>query len=68
MNLVVLHIKNRTFYLASPDGINIKADSPYYGRAVEIKNPVSREITGIPKKDYWIQMQIQMEYDLTIFF
>jgi hypothetical protein len=28
---------------------------------VEIKNVVSREITGIPKEDYWIQMQIQME-------
>ena len=28
---------------------------------LEIKNVVSREITGIPKEDYWIQMQIQME-------
>ena len=28
---------------------------------VEIKNPVSREITGIPKEEYWIQMQLQME-------
>ena len=27
---------------------------------LEIKNVVSREINGIPKKDYWIQMQIQM--------
>jgi len=32
-----------------------------YGRMIEIKNVVSREITGIPKKDYYIQMQIQME-------
>ena len=53
--------KKHNFLRASPDGINIKPDSPYYGRAVEIKNPVSREITGIPKKDYWVQMQIQME-------
>jgi hypothetical protein len=28
---------------------------------LEIKNPVSREITGIPKEEYWIQMQLQME-------
>jgi hypothetical protein len=28
---------------------------------LEIKNIVNREITGIPKDAYWIQMQIQME-------
>jgi hypothetical protein len=28
---------------------------------IEIKNVVSREITGIPKMEYWIQMQLQME-------
>ena len=28
---------------------------------VEIKNIVSREITGRPKEEYWIQTQIQME-------
>ena len=28
---------------------------------VEIKNVVSREITGIPVTKYWIQTQIQME-------
>jgi hypothetical protein len=28
---------------------------------LEIKNVVSREIDGIPKKEYWIQMQLQME-------
>ena len=32
-----------------------------YGRMLEIKNPFSRKITGIPKFEYWIQMQIQME-------
>jgi hypothetical protein len=28
---------------------------------LEIKNVVNREIDGIPKKEYWIQMQLQME-------
>jgi hypothetical protein len=32
-----------------------------YGRMVEIKNIVNREITGEPLEAYWIQMQIQME-------
>ena len=48
------------FMAASPDGINIKRNNVRYGRLLEIKNPVSREITGIPKKEYWVQMQIQM--------
>jgi putative phage-type endonuclease len=46
---------------ASPDGINVDPSSDRYGRMVEIKNPTTREITGIPKEDYWIQMQLQME-------
>ena len=50
-----------SFIGASPDGINIKRDSELYGRMVEIKNIVNRKITGIPKKEYWIQTQIQME-------
>ena len=50
-----------SFLAASPDGINIKLDNPRYGRLLEIKNPTSRIISGIPKKDYWVQMQIQME-------
>lgn len=49
------------FLGASPDGINIDQKSPLYGRMLEIKNIVNREITGIPKKEYWIQMQLQME-------
>jgi len=49
------------FLGASPDGIIVDPDSANYGRMLEIKNPVSREITGIPKKEYWIQMQLQME-------
>ena len=28
---------------------------------LEIKNIVNRDITGIPKEEYWIQMQLQME-------
>ena len=46
---------------ASPDGINTLYSSPRYGRMLEIKNIVNRKIDGIPKKEYWIQMQIQME-------
>ena len=49
------------FIGASPDGINIDPSSPKYGRMLEIKNIVNREITGIPKQEYWIQTQIQME-------
>jgi putative phage-type endonuclease len=49
------------FIGASPDGINVDATSPIYGRMLEIKNPVSREIDGVPKKEYWVQMQQQME-------
>ena len=49
------------FIGASPDGINVDSNSKRYGRMLEIKNIVNREITGIPKKEYWIQMQLQME-------
>lgn len=49
------------FIGASPDGINIDESSPLYGRMVEIKNVVSRQITGVPLESYWIQMQLQME-------
>ena len=49
------------FVGASPDGINVDPDSKRYGRMLEIKNIVNREIDGIPKKEYWIQMQLQME-------
>lgn len=49
------------FLGASPDGINVDPRSPRYGRMLEIKNIVNREIDGIPKKEYWIQMQLQME-------
>jgi hypothetical protein len=49
------------FIGASPDGIVIDESSPLYGRMIEIKNIVNREIDGIPLKAYWIQMQVQME-------
>ena len=49
------------FIKASPDGINIDPKNKLYGRMVEIKNPTTRKISGVPKKEYWIQMQIQME-------
>ena len=52
---------NYDFIGASPDGINVDKNSPLYGRMLEIKNVVSRVISGIPKKEYWIQMQLQME-------
>lgn len=53
--------KSISFLAASPDGINTCIDSGRYGRMIEIKNIVNREITGIPKMEYWIQMQLQME-------
>ena len=49
------------YLAASPDGINTDQTSNLYGRMVEVKNIVNREITGIPKLEYWIQMQLQME-------
>jgi putative phage-type endonuclease len=49
------------FIGASPDGINADPISPLYGRMLEIKNIVNREIDGIPSEAYWTQMQIQME-------
>lgn len=48
------------FLGASPDGINV-SPSPLYGRMLEIKNPYTRIPTGVPKKEYWVQMQLQME-------
>jgi len=53
--------KSYPYLLASPDGINIKEGNDRYGRMVEVKNPTTRQLTGIPKKEYWIQMQLQME-------
>ena len=52
---------NFPFLRASPDGINIKRDNPRYGRALEIKNPVSRQLTGIPKYEYLIKLMLHLE-------
>lgn len=47
---------------ASPDGINVdRNNTKLFGRMIEVKNIVNREITGVPLEHYWIQMQIQME-------
>lgn len=56
-------IKHQTheYIGASPDGVNIDESNPRFGRMLEIKNVFSRVINGIPKMEYWIQMQIQME-------
>jgi putative phage-type endonuclease len=53
--------KTLNYLAASPDGINTLETSSRYGRMLEIKNIVNREIDGIPKMEYWIQMQLQME-------
>ena len=50
-----------SFLGASPDGLNVNKNSARYGRLLEIKCVKSRELTGSPKKEYWIQMQSQME-------
>jgi len=50
-----------SFIAASPDGINTDPTSKRFGRMVEVKNIVNRDITGIPKEEYWIQMQLQLE-------
>ena len=54
--------EEHSFIGVSPDGINVKKESSRYGRMLEVKNRVSDAvpITGIPKKEYWIQMQMQM--------
>ena len=53
--------KTLNYLAASPDGINTLETSQRFGRMLEIKNIVNREIDGIPKMEYWIQMQLQME-------
>jgi len=49
------------FIGASPDGIVADPQHSRYGHMVEIKNIVNRDITGIPKEEYWVQMQVQLE-------
>jgi len=52
---------NYKFLGASPDGINVDINNDRYGRMLEIKNIVNRDIVDEPKKEYWVQMQLQME-------
>ena len=56
-------IQHQSFKIfgASPDGVVGKNSGNLTGRMLEIKNPISREITGIPPWNYWAQMQGQME-------
>ena len=49
------------FLAASPDGINNEPGNPRNGRMLEVKNVYSRVIDGIPKMEYWVQVQIQLE-------
>lgn len=56
----IIHPKYK-FIGASPDGIVEDKDSYLFGRMLEIKNIVNRNITGIPKPEYWVQMQLQLE-------
>ena len=59
LDLGCLEHPKYSFLAASPDGLVDGVNRN--GRLLEIKNVVSREITKIPKLDYWIQMQLQME-------
>lgn len=47
------------FLGASTDGIAVSPEGKLTN--IEIKSPFSRHITGIPKPEYWAQMQLQME-------
>ena len=50
-----------SFLGASPDGIVDDPTNAKYGQMLEIKNIVNRDITGVPLKAYWVQMQLQLE-------
>lgn len=57
----VIHPNATLRLAASPDGI-IEVGDERVGRLVEFKAPISRPIlSGIIPKNYWHQMQIQME-------
>jgi hypothetical protein len=44
---------------ASPDGVIV--DGPRAGWLVEIKSPITRELTGVIPDEYYCQMQLQAE-------
>lgn len=47
--------ENNTITAASPDGITLD------GEVLEIKNPYSRKVTGVPKPAYYAQIQQQLQ-------
>jgi putative phage-type endonuclease len=51
------------YLAASPDGIckSRETNPNYHGRMLEIKCPYSRIINGIPKTEYYMQVQLQLE-------
>ena len=56
---MIAHPQSEINFLgASTDGIAIYKNKL---TNIEIKSPFSRKITGIPKPEYWAQMQLQME-------
>lgn len=57
-----------SYLAASPDGIITNVEDPHNlgqvskaYRMIEIKNPYSRKIDGDVKREYYIQMQLQMQ-------
>lgn len=53
----------KPYLAASPDGIVFSRDTNpnFHGRMLEIKCPFSRTITGIPLKEYYMQVQQQLD-------
>lgn len=58
----IIH-KDIPYLASSPDGIvtETKGDEKFMGRMLEIKCVYTRLINGLPKKEYWMQTQIQLE-------
>ena len=50
------------FIGASPDGINIEPNCNRFGRMLEIKNIVNREITGIPKQNTGFKLRYKWKH------
>ena len=57
INLQLLFATIRKYRILEPLAFNQGLD----GRMLEVKNMYNRDINGIPKEEYWIQMQIQLE-------
>lgn len=50
-----------SFLGASPDGICMTKDHPFFGKLIEIKCPTSRIVNGIVPIHYALQVQTQLE-------